>query len=286
MPIFFSTILIYGLTFGLIFTLGVRIQDRFASSQFRITFFDVGQGDGMLLQFPSGGTMLVDAGDKTGEELYLELTRRAILTLDIIVVTHPDQDHAAGFLYLMQHLSVKELWINADFLEDFPRKELTQSLISQSELRNVQLIAFKDRGERILGGVPIHIYPIHHIEKRTNNRPLILEILPYGRRILLTADIESWTEQQLLSLIKGGIDLLKVAHHGSKTSSIPEWTNHLHPQMAVLSCGLQNSYGHPHPATLETFQKLQIPLLRTDFHGAVEVLVSPNGRMGFRTTLH
>lgn len=263
----------------------LRLRERYRDDVLRLLFLDVGQGDAALVVFPGGKTALIDAGGGYGEwdvgrrEILPELARRGILTLDFAVLTHPDQDHGYGFRSLLADLRVGELWFSADLLARPPkplfleireiakRHGITESPIART-LRNV-------------GGVEWEAWAS---SGQTPNDWALLSRFRYaGCEILFTADIEAEGERVLARKTDRPITLLKVAHHGSRTSSSPEFLRRARPRWAVISAGHRNRYGHPHPAVLSRLARFQTHVLRTDFHGFVEFTISRGGQVECRS---
>jgi competence protein ComEC len=267
---------------GILFVLALSlVYQRYFNTFLKITFFDIGQGDAILIEFPQGKRMLIDAGGGMGDfsygkrDLYFELASKGILALDAVVLTHPDRDHGYGFLGLSEHVKFQELWLNSLFLKE-PRT-LTSSLLGIAEISKTKVHSFSHPEEISWQEVKIKAIPLSTKEGGDNNRCLVL-FLDYGPcRFLFTGDIEFPGESDLLNDEKGRINVLKVAHHGSRGSTSDGWLQSFQPQLAILSVGAKNSYGHPHYELLTRLKKRKIPLLRTDFHGFVEISASKEG---------
>jgi competence protein ComEC len=258
---------------------GSKIQDRYFHKNLKITFFDVGQGDSALIEFPGGKTMLIDAGGgfrkyNIGERvLFRELTKKGILTLDYALLTHPDQDHGYGFLGLFSEIGIQEFWFNGLF--ENSSKKLMKNIFSFLEHNKTQKRPFHQNEKRILSDAIIHLYPLK--SPSTNNSSLV-QILEYSRcKIAFTGDIEEPAEDQWLQNSLPLIDILKVAHHGSKTSSSEKFLNQIQPKVGIISVGALNRYGHPSTKVINRFLKNKTQILRTDFHGFIELSITPDG---------
>lgn len=258
-----------------------RYYDRFGRGSLRITVFDVGQGDSILLEFPQGKTLLVDAGGGNEKwnwgikELFGELTRKSILTLDAALMSHPDRDHSLGFRGLFSGLHVKEFWLNASFLKDGPA--IVKELGLAAELAGGTVVPVSERRNLNWNEVQLELIPLM-VDKTANNRSLILKVSFNRCTALFVGDIEKQAEHALGPLI-GKTTVLKVAHHGSHSSSTEEFINLLQPQIALISDGRKNQYGHPHREVVERYWRRGIQILRTDFHGFVELTVTPNNEI-------
>jgi len=265
--------------------LAVRIYQRFGSSSLRITVLDVGQGDAILVEFPYGKTLLVDGGGGFGgwnmgaRVLVPDLLRRSILKLDGMVLTHPDWDHGFGLLNVMDQIQVEKLWVNAEFLRD-PTTRLWKRMAARSEQNHIKIEAldsFKTWNE---SGVAISIGPVAFAKKR-NDGSLVTYLEFAGCRVLLTGDIESAGEVALLQspFLAEPIHLLKVAHHGSRTSSRSFFLSRAKPKFAVISVGRKNKYGHPNRGSLHRLSSVGADILRTDFHGYLAFEIDTSGLM-------
>jgi len=265
------------LFFIFFFILSLRIYERFFNTNLKITFFDVGQGDSALIELPKGKNILVDAGGGTinsnmGERILLkEFSRKWILTLDIGILSHPDSDHGFGFLGVFKNISVKEFWVGP-----FYSNNLTKMLNSYIKNKNILLRRFSKKEEMEINGVKIKIFSINKL-KNTNNQSLILLLEYKGCKILFPGDIEKEAEKEVLKELEDKITVLKVPHHGSKTSSSFSFINKLKPVFSVISVGMNNIYGHPHFEVSRNYKTLGTYLLRTDFHGFTEFTISSDG---------
>lgn len=248
-----------------------RWHERTRRDRLRITFFDVGQGDSALIEFPGGTTWLVDAGGGFGDfdagerTLFPELARLGILRLDVAFLTHPDSDHALGFRGLFHTLTIDEFWLSHAVR------------VSGNPLLGRLLTLAKDRTRvrdfavpevENLGGARAQILPMHAGDD-TNDEPLLLRLEYGGCAAFFDADAEAPAEARVVGLNLAPVDLLKVGHHGSKTSSNAGFLRALAPRWAVISVGEGNVYRHPHPLAIERLRHARAVLLRTDFHGYV-----------------
>lgn len=249
----------------------------------RVTFLDVGQGDATVIETPSGRVVVVDGGgipqtderegSDPGSRVVVPFLRsRGISTIDLLVATHPDDDHVQGLVAVTERLQVRAALDSG----------LPASVGPCARLR----AAWKVRGIRthtarrgqsfdLGGGVWLDVLhpaePLLHGTRSDDNNNAIVLRLRYGQvRVLLTADAEQDAEQ---SLLRSGQDLraqvLKVGHHGSRGSSSAAFLAAVHPEQAVLSCGRNNRFGHPHRETLERLRG--VTLWRTDQQGAVRL---------------
>ncbi|HEY6343272.1 MAG TPA: DNA internalization-related competence protein ComEC/Rec2 [Bryobacteraceae bacterium] len=249
-----------------------------------LTSIDVGQGDSHLLIFPDGKRMLIDGGGilqygrtrKTnldmGEDVVSPyLWNRGIRNLDVVVETHAHVDHIGGLPAVLDNFHPRELWTGANAAPELNRR--AQRLgIQVMDRRAGEQFDFSGAHIEILSPPPDYL-----VEKVGNNDSLAFRVSYGSRSILLTGDMERPMEGLLLT---DGADLhsdvLKVGHHGSRTSTILPFLEAVAPSVAVISAGYENSFGHPHPDVVRRLAQRHITILRTDQDGLVSV--STDGR--------
>jgi competence protein ComEC len=253
-----------------------------AEGRLRVTAIDVGQGDSLLVDLPDGRLMLIDGGgDITGgpdpgQRVLLPLLRRRRRDhIDIAVLTHPHPDHFGGLLTALRALPVHEFW------DGSPRREgdqgevarLRRDLARRGTLTRdlpelCQMYAPRTGGMiQILGPCP------NVVEERSANNQSIVIKLELGRHsAVLPGDAETLEEADLVASRGAWLraDLLKLGHHGSRSSTSSEWLAAIRPSLAIVSVGLRNRFGHPHATTLSRLQAAHVPAYRTDELGSVE----------------
>lgn len=241
----------------------------------RVDFLDVGQGDAALLTTPSGKQVLVDTGP-SGIVLARELA--AVMpywdrSIDMLIISHPEQDHLAGAPAVLDRYRIKERYDNG-----FRRNTEVWRLFD-SHGRHMTLRA-GDSFE--LDGVRFEIaWPIQDFGGAGwNNRSLVMFVDYAGRRLLFTGDIESEAQEALLTAIPLEADVLKVPHHGS-ASGTSAFVDAVDAELAVISVGGDNPYGHPRQEALDSLSDAIV--FRTDLHGRVTVTVGDNGRIRVTT---
>jgi len=236
----------------------------------RAYFLDVGQGDSELFKFPDRTLFLIDGGSWNGKlrpaiESIEGKTKRYI---DIVAVTHPEEDHFGGFLDIIDSYDIGAfLWNgrNAEISDSF------QELLKKIQEKHIPIGVMREGGN-IFGkewSVNILNPSKERISLETNETSLVLFIESKGMDILITGDIGKKTEEYVLQFIKKKIDILKVAHHGSKYSSSELFLRAIQPMFSVIEVG-KNSYGHPAPETLEELKKVNSKIFRTDKLGTIE----------------
>lgn len=250
-----------------------------------VTFLDVGSGDAILVQVPGNHNLLIDGGgtydgrfDVGARVVAPVLLDRHIRRLDLVALTHAHPDHARGLVSLMRLFPTQHLLTNGT-----PMREgyLRDILVAGERWNTRHHTAPDGRREWQWGDLRLTVLspPTAEEQARTswdpeseNDRSLVL-LLQYGEvRILLTGDITGLTESWLLTHREElHADVMQVAHHGSKTSTTPDFGRRVQPRDGIISLGAGNYFGHPHPRVLETLHEQNVRVWRTDIHGAVTV---------------
>ena len=244
-----------------------------------VTFFDVGQGDAIFIETPLGHQILIDGGpDSTVIERLGKEMSFYDRTLDLMVLTHPDHDHIAGLIEVLKRYRVENiLWTGV--LKDSAEYKEWQRLI-QEEGAKIYIAQALQRLSLDQPRLSLDIlYPFESFEGKTvsntNNTSVVVRLVYAQNSFLFTGDAYKSVERNLLG--KGiDVDILKVSHHGSKTSSAEEFIKEVSPDIAVISAGRDNSYGHPNQETLDILTKYDINILRTDLDGNVKI--TSNGK--------
>lgn len=260
----------------------VDIHHRFFNREMQVTVLDVGQGSAALVQMPAGSCFLIDGGGfartssfDTGRYLVGPfLWGQNILSLDGVILSHPESDHMNGLLYILEHFHVATLYKNRD-----SRKLSTyRELMALARLRGTRVEVVPEAGTDIrpAGGGRLIFFPGPGDQGRRgdyNHRCLVLKAEHGGGAVLLAGDITADREADLVRNVKDRLrsEILLVPHHGSGSSSSPAFLSSVAPSVAVVSCGWHNRFGFPHETVLERFRFKQIPVFRTDLHGAVRI---------------
>ena len=253
--------------------------------RWRVTFLDVGQGDSALLELPDGQTVLIDGGTRyerfdmgrgvVGPFLWNQGIRR----LDHVIGTHPQLDHVGGLIWVLHHVPVGQYWGSGiDRPESFVQELKVALHARHIEERSV------DSGKNLLEPGLCQLTPINSAEGSLvlqtrqvqsgswlNNHSIVVRLQCGIHSILFTADIETDGLRRLGPEGREPVTVLKVPHHGAKSSFDSDWLRDVHPSYAVVSVGRANSYGHPAELVVQGYQEHHIPLYRTDTDGAVWV---------------
>lgn len=247
------------------------------SGKLEITAIDVGQGDSLLIVTPQGKSLLIDGGGTlgasssgfdVGEDVVSPyLWSRGFSHLDAVALSHPHGDHIGGLPAVLKNFYPAELWVAPS-----PLNPAYEALIAQANATKV-VVKSRTAGDRFeFGGASFEVLApfsdANVSEKRGNDDSMVLKISYEGTSALLEGDAERRTER-LIAPQLASVNLLKVAHHGSSTSSISALIAAIRPQFALISVGKFNRYGHPRPEVLERLSAAGTCTFRTDFNGAV-----------------
>ncbi len=240
-----------------------------------VVFFDVGQGDAVFIETPERYQILIDGGpdsailEKLGKEM--PFWDR---TIDLIVLTHPEHDHIAGLIEVLKRYKVENI--------------LWTGVVRDTDEYNEWQRLIKEEGAEIIiakAGLAVSyftiLYPLENLEgespENTNNTSIVLRLAFGQDSFLFTGDIYSSDEKEIIRRWDNiASDVLKVGHHGSKTSTSEEFLEKVKPEIAVIQCGKDNKYGHPRPETLANLEKSGIKILRTDLNGDIKIVSNGN----------
>jgi competence protein ComEC len=256
-----------------------------------LSFPDVGQGDCAVLELPSGKTIVIDGGGTADDRFNIGrrvlapyLWNRGIRKLDLAVLSHPHPDHLNGLRSVLQTFSTGEVWDSGldthlpgydEFLKVIAVKKILRRTVSAED------------PTMILGDAELEvIHPSRRFRDQQskayaaeNNRSLVIKIKSGGAALLFTGDIGKYAEESLVRSLRDlRCDLLKIPHHGSKSSSSDAFVEQTAPHIAVVSAGRGNPYRHPSNITLLRYERIGSQLYRTDRDGAVVVRIR-NGRL-------
>ncbi|HQO27826.1 MAG TPA: MBL fold metallo-hydrolase [Candidatus Pacearchaeota archaeon] len=270
---------LFGLLFLLLLAANILVWREVASfqrSELKVVFFDVGQGDAILIETPERHLILIDGGpDDTilnKIDRWVPFWRRR---LDLVVLTHPHADHFYGLAQVLDRYQVDRiLWTGvAD-------QELAGRLWAEALAQSSAEVVMAQAGQRIRSASTFLdvLYPLESYYRylpRDQNDLSVVVRLAYGRhRWLLTGDATARTENDLMATWGGYLEsqILKVAHHGSHLSSQEEFLDLVDPELAVIQVGADNRYGHPAEEVLDRLSERMITILRNDLDGDIKII--------------
>lgn len=260
---------------------------RVQAPQWNATLIDVGQGDSILLTTPSGKHFLIDAGEAgrrdSGKDIIVPyLHHIGVLQLDALIITHPDADHFGGAASIVKTFPVKELWISECARTEEKRE--WQNIISDALGRGIPIrdihrgFTWKEPHFELLA-----LHPQDFVCKDANTESITFRAKGMAHSAMLTGDLTVAGEKQILktdAFLKS--DIIKLGHHGSKTSSSRDFLNAVDPKLALVSSGYHNRFRHPSKQTIRRLDSLNIPYLNTAEEGTISITFT-NDTMMVRT---
>lgn len=259
-----------------------QVQDQKEDSvqnRFIVYYIDVGQGDASLI-ICDDSSMLIDGGQsKQSDKIYSFLKKKGISHLDYIVATHPDDDHIGGLAGALNYATVSTAFspVYSDDSKSF------ESFKKYLDKQGVE-ITVPDAGDTYpLGDSTVTILGPMEIVDSDNNNSIVLKVTHGENSLLFTGDAENKEENDI---IYAGAELestvLKIGHHGSASSTSDEWLNAVNPTAAIISCGMDNEYGHPTAEVLDRLKEREIQTFRTDLQGDIAIY-EQDGKLMYET---
>jgi competence protein ComEC len=241
----------------------------------RVTFLDVGQGDSILVQFPTGQSMLVDAGGSaTGFDIGTRVVRPAVWALgvrrlDWLAVTHGDIDHAGGALAIVNELAPREVWEGVPVAKNVAMQQTRIATHAQGAAW--MRLAAGENFEAGSASVEVLNPPAPDWERPNtrNDDSLVMRVSFGDVSVMLTGDISAAVERGLPLATRQRLRILKAPHHGSRTSSSAALVGEWLPQAVVVSVGRGNTFGHPSPEVVARYDRYGVDVFRTDKDGAI-----------------
>jgi competence protein ComEC len=258
-----------------------------------LTAIDVGQGDSLFIVGPNGSTMLLDAGGPVGgvteaaeatsrfdigeEVVSPYLWSRRFRRLDVLALSHAHSDHMGGMPAVMRNFRPRELWVSID-----PNSEAYRALLLEAKDLGVQVRHFYAGDQLAWGGTQVTMLApetgYSNSREPVNNDSLVMRMQYGNSSVLLEGDAEAPSEREMLAHGRvAPVTLLKVGHHGSRTSTTQEFLDAAAPKDAVVSVGRGNTFGHPRYEVIERIGEARIKLYRTDWFGLTTFLLGREG---------
>lgn len=239
-----------------------------------LSFIDVGQGDSVLVQ-AGGESYLIDAGNpEEGPNVVDYLRSRGVGELDGIVSTSGDADHSGGLADVLDAFRVERIYVSGHPKPTMTYTNFLRTAREEVRSEGAELTALSAGMRLDWAGMRVDVLnPPPGSTETESNENSVAVLLTYGRaRVLLAGDAEKGAEEYMASgPHTGGVTVMKVNHHGSNTSTTPMFLSRFRPEVAVIQCGADNSYGHPTPEVLGRLKDAGAKVFRTDLHGDVIV---------------
>ncbi len=261
------------LFFAVVFLVWYAVFAESRGGELTVAFLDVGQGDAILVDSPTGHQVLIDGGQN--KKVLQELSKVMPFydrSIDVVLATHPDSDHIGGLPDVLERYDV-DLVIEPGVVSDSAEYQVFDEAVKNEGAKRI----FARRGMKINLGEDVYIlilFPNIDVDGWDANDASIVAKLVYGdTSYLLTGDSPQKIEKYLVSLDKKNldVDVLKVGHHGSKTSTSEVLIGFTSPEYAIISSEKDNRYGHPHQEVLDILNKFEIKILRIDETGTVTI---------------
>ncbi|EGT5419971.1 MBL fold metallo-hydrolase [Clostridioides difficile] len=233
-----------------------------------IHIIDVGQGDSILVQTPTNKNILIDGGDEDSENIIISyLKQKRIKTIDIIIATHPDSDHIGSLDNVIKKFNVNSIYMP----EQSTDSEAYQNLINSCTDKNLSIQhLYKNDVLNIDNNINIYVLSPSYIQEESNLNSIVFKLTFNDNSFLFMGDAEEENEKEILHSFKlNNINFIKIGHHGSNSSSSLEFIKKISPDIAAISCGYKNKYGHPHREVINNLKQNHVSIYRTDRIGDI-----------------
>ena len=238
------------------------------NNYFSIHTIDVGQGDSILIQTPNSKNILIDGGDNNSHHIVSNyLKNKKVKNIDYIIATHFDSDHIGGLDNIIDKFKVSRIYAPNYKCNTESYKNLINSCLD----KNLDLQYLK-QGDfiNIEDNINLTVLSPSYIQEENNLNSIVFKIDYKNKSFLFTGDAEANNEINIInSYDMSDIDFIKIGHHGSSSSTTEEFIKEVSPDIAVISCGYKNQYGHPHKSTLDTLDDNNVLTYRTDILGNI-----------------
>lgn len=272
------TVLVFGViaVFSLYFGNDITNNIGTPNGILQISYLDVGQGDSAYIKV-NDFDILIDAGPRSDSDKLMEqLKEKNIDDFEIVIATHPHEDHIGGMTKVFEEYDVESFYM--------PKATSTtktfENMINAVKNEGLKVQVIKEGTSFDLGeGAKIEVYsPIQDSYDNLNNYSPIMKLIYGNNTFIFTGDAEKEVEKEVLEKYSNNLnaDVIKFGHHGSSTSSSEEFIEAISPKYGIISCGVDNSYGHPHRETLDVINKMDIKTYRTDKQGEITIISDGN----------
>ncbi len=234
--------------------------------ELKVHFLDVGQGDSIFIELPTNETILIDASIKDASDKIINyLKEEKVSKIDYVFATHPHSDHIGGMSAVIKAFDIGQIYM--------PKAVTTtktyENLLLTIKDKNLKIKTAK-AGNTIIDTDDLKLVvlaPNQDSYESLNNYSIVLKLTYKEKSFLFTGDAETLSEKEITGDVEA--DVLKVGHHGSRTSTSQAFLNKVNPSYAVISVGLNNDYKHPHQEVLDRLEKKNIKIYRTDQNGDI-----------------
>lgn len=255
---------------------GVGAQDRanLTSLPVNVFYIDVGQGDCELIH-SENANILIDAGENLPEnpaKIISFAKQLEIKKFDYVIATHPHSDHIGGMADVLREIPTDAVIMPYLSEENIPTTRIYEELLDTIEELKIPVLEAKPGASYTVDGLTLHILAPLEQDENLNNMSVVVKVCYGESSYLFEGDAESGAERAILDNGESvQADILKAGHHGSRTSNTKAYLKAVDPEIAIISCGEGNSYGHPHQQTLDKFRDLGITFYRTDIQGTITI---------------
>lgn len=255
-------------------SVGAQDQANLTSLPVNVFYIDVGQGDCELIH-TENADILIDAGENLPEnpaKIISFAKQLEIEKFDYVIATHPHSDHIGGMADVLRKIPTDAVIMPYLSEENTPTTRIYEELLDTIEELNIPVLEAEPGASYTVGGLTLNILAPLEQDENLNNMSVVVKVCYGNSSYLFEGDAESSAESAILDNGENvRADILKAGHHGSRTSSTKAYLKAVDPEIAVISCGEGNSYGHPHQQTLDKFRELGIAFYRTDTQGTITV---------------
>ncbi len=241
-----------------------------AEGELSVHYIDVGQGDCELVLLSNGSSILIDTGTSESQNYLVQyLESYDVDSIDYLILTHPHSDHIGGAAKIFDEFEIE----NVIMPDAISTSSTFEKVLQKIEAEDCGITVAKPELSFELSSATVKILaPVKDYKDDLNNQSIVFRLDFGSTSFLFTGDAESSSEADILNKFSQSdisSSVLKIAHHGSSTSSTYNWLKTVNPQYAVISCGKDNEYGHPHFETINNLNKLNITYFRTDINGNI-----------------
>lgn len=254
--------------------LTATVNSEALPNEMKVHYINVGQGDSIFIQTPNNKHILIDGGrPKYGKKVVSYLKKQQVKKLDLIIATHPDFDHIGGLVDVMKNFEVKQIIDSGKVHHTKAYVRYLNEVHKQDSLFNIA--SAKDSIE-IDPDLQLKILNTHEKGKNNNQSSIVFKMIYNEMRFLFMGDLDRKHEEKLMKKFDIEADIIKIAHHGSKTSSSLEFLKEVNPKVALLTYKKRNKFGHPVDRVITNLNKIDSQIYSTAVFG--DIIIYTNGK--------